>query len=173
MFFFKDEQNTYDVTLWRVRVTRRREAISITFYERVSVFLSYLSSMQSACALLYYHLCPPWLYRIFHKGHYFRKKKLLIMQRVFWLFLQALFEIFPILRKIHRDSDTKVYESTRYSCHILMEFEFSRQIFELSPSTKFNGNPSCGSREDEMFQADAWADMIKPNSRFSPYCERV
>jgi len=41
-----------------------------------------------------------------------------------------------------------------------MEFEFSRQIFEFSPSIKFNENPSCGSREAEMFQQDAWADMI-------------
>jgi hypothetical protein len=40
-----------------------------------------------------------------------------------------------------------LHESTRYSCHILKEFEFSRQIFAFSPNTKFNENPSTGSRD--------------------------
>jgi len=33
-----------------------------------------------------------------------------------------------------------LHESTRYPCQILMEFEYSRQIFEISPSIKFNEN---------------------------------
>jgi len=36
--------------------------------------------------------------------------------------------------------------STGYSCQILMELEFSRQIFQKSSNTKFHENPSCGSR---------------------------
>ena len=43
----------------------REKAISIEHYECVSVFLSYLSDMQSTLALLYCHLCPAWLYHIF------------------------------------------------------------------------------------------------------------
>ena len=35
----------------------------------------------------------------------------------------------------------------RYSCHILMELEFSRQIFEKYSNTKFHENPSSGSRD--------------------------
>jgi len=36
-------------------------------------------------------------------------------------------------------------QSNRYSCPILMEIEFSRQIFEKYLKTKFNKNPSSGS----------------------------
>ena len=36
--------------------------------------------------------------------------------------------------------------SARFSCHILIEFEFSRQRFEKYSSIKFNENPSSGSR---------------------------
>ena len=36
-------------------------------------------------------------------------------------------------------------KSTRYSCRILMKFEFSQQIFEKSLNIKFYQNPSSGS----------------------------
>jgi hypothetical protein len=39
-------------------------------------------------------------------------------------------------------------QSTRYSCHILVKLEFSRQIFEKSYNIKFNENPSSGTRMD-------------------------
>ena len=38
---------------------------STKHYECVSVFLPYLSSKYSACAVLYCRLCPVWLYHIF------------------------------------------------------------------------------------------------------------
>jgi hypothetical protein len=32
--------------------------------------------------------------------------------------------------------------STRYSCHILMKLQFSRQIFKKYSDIRFHGNPS-------------------------------
>jgi hypothetical protein len=43
----------------------------------------------------------------------------------------------------------------RYSCQILMKFEFSQQILEKSLSIKFHENPSSGSRVVPCGQADA------------------
>jgi len=37
-------------------------------------------------------------------------------------------------------------ENTRYSCQILMQTEFSRQISGKYANTKFNENPSSGTR---------------------------
>jgi hypothetical protein len=37
-------------------------------------------------------------------------------------------------------------ENTRYSCHILMKVEFSRQLFEKSSNIKLHENPSRGNR---------------------------
>jgi hypothetical protein len=42
----------------------RGKAISITYSECVVCLLHYLSSVQSACALLYVHLLPVWLHHI-------------------------------------------------------------------------------------------------------------
>ena len=38
---------------------------TVTYCECVSVLLPSLSSMQSTCAVLFFHLWPVWLYRIF------------------------------------------------------------------------------------------------------------
>ena len=35
-------------------------------------------------------------------------------------------------------------QSTRYFCQILIKFQFSRQIFEISSHIKFHENPSSG-----------------------------
>ena len=54
------------------------------------------------------------------------------MKCEFWFFLQLLSEAFLILDKIQRDIIINVHKPsckvTPYSCHILMKFEFSRQI---------------------------------------------
>jgi hypothetical protein len=54
-------------------------------------------------------------------------------------------ETFVILRRIQRDIMINVHRSswqnTRYSCHILMKHEFSRQIFEIYWHIEFHENP--------------------------------
>jgi len=66
----------------------------------------YLSSKQSACALLYRHLWPVWLYHIsqhyLHKRQYSRRKNYRT-KNVFRFSLQILSEIFLILSRIQRD----------------------------------------------------------------------
>jgi hypothetical protein len=62
----------YDVTMRSVSVTIVSVGKKgITYYDSVPVFLSQLSSMQSACALLY---CNMWLLRLYHiLPHYLAK----------------------------------------------------------------------------------------------------
>jgi hypothetical protein len=52
--------------------------------------------------------------------------------------------------------------STRYSCPILMKFEYSKKIFEKYWNTKINENPSSGSRVVPWGQTDGRAtDMLQ------------
>jgi hypothetical protein len=52
-------------------------------------------------------------------------------------------------------------QSSRYSCQILMEHEFSRQIFEKYSSIKFHKNPSIGSRFVPCGRTDGQKDTTK------------
>jgi hypothetical protein len=45
-----------------------------------------------------------------------------------------------------------------YSCHILMELEFSRQICEKYSNMKFNENPYSGSRVVPRGRINGWID---------------
>ena len=47
-------------------------------------------------------------------------------------------------RFFHKNESVFVY-STRYSCRILMKFEFSRQIFEKAEISSFMKKPTSGS----------------------------
>jgi hypothetical protein len=91
-----------NVTLRRVRVT-------------IFPWRSNKCHMQSACAVLYCHLWPVWLYHIFlHyliNGTIFRKM-LLNIKCVFLFPLQLLSEIFLILRRIQRDVIINVHTSS-------------------------------------------------------------
>jgi hypothetical protein len=46
--------------------------------------------------------------------------------------------------------------STRYSCHILIRYCFSRQVFEELLNIKYNENPSSGSRVVSCRRCDVW-----------------
>jgi hypothetical protein len=58
--------------------------------------------------------------------------------------LQLLSEKFlvPRRKRFYHKSTLVFMLSTRYSCQILMKFEFSRQIFEKYSNTKLHENPS-------------------------------
>jgi hypothetical protein len=60
--------------------------------------------------------------------------------------------------------------SARYSCQILMKFEFPSQIFENSSNIKFHENPSSGSRTVPCGRTDRHDEA---NSHFSQFCERA
>jgi len=48
--------------------------------------------------------------------------------------------------------------SSGYSCPILMQLEFSGQIFEKSSNIKFHENPSSGSKDVPCGQTDGPTD---------------
>ena len=60
--------------------------------------------------------------------------------------------------------------NTLYSCQILMELEFSQQIFEKSSNIIFHNNLSRGSRVLPCERTDRHDEA---NSRFSQSCERA
>jgi hypothetical protein len=73
--------------------------------------------MQSACAVLYCHLCPVRFYNIFPhyliNGTIFGKTKMLLDTKcVFWFSLQLLPETFLVLRKIQRKIAINVHRSS-------------------------------------------------------------
>jgi len=65
--------------------------------------------------------------------------------------------------------------STRYSCQILMKFDFSRQIFENTQISNFMTIRPVGA---ELFHADGRTDgqtnkRDAANNRFSQFFERL
>jgi hypothetical protein len=76
-----------------------------------------------------------------------------------------LYNIFPhfhtngkiFLKKLSNQLDitNNVYRHTRYSCHILGQLEFSREIFEKYPTVRLHKNPSSGS---QLFHAERRTD---------------
>jgi len=91
----QDRQYTHNVTLKRVRVTNIIVEMQWVIYiECVSIFLRYLSDMQSVCAVLCCHVWSVPFYHIF--PHYLINgkvlwKKVLNIKCVFWFPLQRLF----------------------------------------------------------------------------------
>jgi hypothetical protein len=61
-------------------------------------------------------------------------------------------------------------QSTRYSCQILMNYEFFQQIFEKCSNIKFNENPSSGNRVVQRERTDRQVDA---KSRFWLFSERA
>jgi hypothetical protein len=138
--------------------------------------------MQSACAVLYCHLWPVWLYHIFI--HYLINstilgKKLLNIKCVFRFYLQILSETFLILRRIQRDIIySYVYTYIIYSyvyTYIIYSYVYtsSRPLF-LSDfnetwifSTDFRKNPQTSNLMKlrpagaELFHGDRRTDMVK------------
>jgi len=94
------------------------EAVSIKYYEFVSVFLPYLSSRQITyflCHILLLsvaHLAVPVFQNYLTKSMFFRKKKLLNIKHVFGLSLQLLSQTCLILRRIKYGIIINVHRSS-------------------------------------------------------------
>jgi len=61
---------------------------------------------------------------------------------------------------------------TRYSCQILMEFEFFRQIFEIYSNTKYRENPSSLILSTSMRTHERRDRHDEANNRFSQFSKR-
>jgi hypothetical protein len=123
--------------------------------------------MQSACAVLYCHLWPVWLYHIF--PHYLINgtifgEKILNIKCVFWFSVQLLSEIFLMIRRIQWDIIINVHRS---SCKVplllsdINETWVFSQIFEPYLNMKFHENLSSRSRVVPWGWTDERADITK------------
>ena len=151
----------------------RGKAINNTYYECASVVLGIQHLKRMRRVILSSVACPalPHFSTLSHKRHGFRGKKLPNIKCVFWFSLQLLSETYLILRWTERDIVINIHVcvwSTRYCCHIVMTFEFSRQIFEKGPSMKFNKILLSGSRVVPSGRTDRHDEV---NSLFSQLCE--
>ena len=106
--------------------------------------------MPRACALMPSVVCPAVQYfpQLYHKWYDFLIKVIEHNISAF-IFSRILSETFIILRRTKRVMIIYVIsvfmQSTRYSCQILMELAFPRQIFEKYSHMKFHKKPSSGS----------------------------
>jgi hypothetical protein len=135
--------------------------------------------MQSACAVLYCHMWPVWLYHIF--PHYLINgtivgEKLLNIKCVFLFSLQLLSETFVILKRIQRDIVINVHRihvkyelfSSDFNITELLWIDF-RNILKYNISCKsVEWEPSCYMRADG--RTDRYAEA---NSRFSQFCKNA
>jgi hypothetical protein len=95
--------------------------------------------MHSACAVLYWHLWPVWLYRIFPRyliNGTILGKKLLNIKCVFWFCVQLLSETFLIPRRIQRDIIINV---DRSSCKVPLFLSDCNETWILLE--RFSNNP--------------------------------
>ena len=134
--------------------------------------------MPCACAVLYCHLWPVWLYLIF--PHYLINgmisvEKLFITKCVFDCLCNFCLRIFHSEKNRARFDQKHILVfmwSTIYISQILVKIEFSRRIFQKysnikKPWKSVQWKPRCSMRTDGQ------TDMTKPSSLFSQFCERA
>ena len=135
----------------------------ITYSDRVFVAFIIQNTMRMRRTIL----SPVWLYNIFHtiNGKIFEKKKIYkyIEQKMRFL----IFSTTLVLHISHsKKNSARCYHicalvfmlSTRYSCQILIKFEFSQQIFVKYRNIKFHEYTSSESR---VVSCEQQTDMTK------------
>ena len=144
------------------------KVISIRYSEPELSLYPWLPSIQSACAVLYCHLSPVWLYEDF--PHYLINgtifgKELLRIKRVSWFSLQLSPETFFILRIIQRNITINLYIGFHVKCPLFLsdfnETWISWTDFRRNSNVKFHENPSSGShvvqtRKDGRTNRQTW-----------------
>jgi hypothetical protein len=116
--------------------------------------------MQRACPILYCHLWPVWLHRVF--PHYLTnsttlEKKVIEYKMCVLILYRTFSETFLILRRIQQDIITNLQRS----CQILRKLQFSWQISEKYSNIKFHENQSSGSQVVPFGRTDRQTDMTK------------
>jgi hypothetical protein len=129
-----------------------RQPIRNTYHECVCVCVCvcvwpWLSSKQRACAVLYCHLWPVWLYdflTLSHKWHDFRKK---VTDHKMYVIIFSTTCVWNIshskknsARYCHK-CENVFFGNSRYSCQNSMKLEISLNVFEKKrkgTSTKFS-----------------------------------
>ena len=148
----QDRQYTFNEILRGVRVTfLPSKKISITYSECVSIASVIQNTTRMRRFISWTVACPavPHFSTLSHKGHVFRKKKVLNTKYVL-IFSKIFFsDIFLILRRTERNMNINVYWSTcKYQLFLLyfkeiwifladfrkiMKYKFSWKSFQLEP----------------------------------------
>jgi hypothetical protein len=125
--------------------------------------------MQSACAVLYCHLWPVWLYNIF--PHYLINgtifgKMLLNIKCVFWFYLQLLSETFVIVRRIQRDIIINVHRSSCKVPVILVRSYWNFKFLDrMSKYTQISNLMKIRPVGAELFPADGQTERHETRTR--------
>ena len=143
----------------------RGKSVSITYSECIPVAIFF----HHACAALYCHLWPFWLYptlpHYLVNGTIFGEKK--FKNKMFWFSLQLLSDIILILRSTEPDSIINIHTSSCIGPIILVGFELNLDLlcrrskklrYQIS-SKSVQWKPSCSTRTDR--QTDRQTDMTK------------
>jgi hypothetical protein len=139
---------------------------------RVNVRITY-----SACVVLYCHLWSVGFYNTFL--HYFTngtifEKNCLTKKIVFYFLCKLLWNTSYSKNNSARYCNKRksvIMQSTRYSCHILIKFEFSRQILENPQKRNFTKICPVGTKlfHEDRRRTDRHDEA---DNRFSQICER-
>jgi hypothetical protein len=122
--------------------------------------------MQSACAVLYNHVWPVWLYHVFLRylinGTIFGKK--VIEHKMCFDFLYNFclkhFSLYKEFSEIFSKTYTGLPVKYPLFLAILMKLEFSQQVFEKSSNIRFNENTVNGNRVVPCGRTDGRTDII-------------
>ena len=138
----------------------RGKSVSITYSECIPVAIFF----HHACAALYCHLWPFWLYptlpHYLVNGTIFGEKK--FKNKMFWFSLQLLSDIILILRSTEPDSIINIHTSSCIGPIILVGFELNLDLlcrrskklrYQIS-SKSVQWKPSCSTRT--FRQTDGW-----------------
>jgi hypothetical protein len=96
----------------------------------------------------------------------------MFMMMYSFIFSTNLSETFLILRRNELDTIKMfigLHVKYRYSCQLLINFEFSQQIFEKYSNIKFHENLSS----ENQYVPYGLTDMTKLISIFSEFCENA
>jgi hypothetical protein len=115
-----------------------------------------------------------------HKRHDFRKKSYWTQKRVFWNYLQLLFETFLILRWNERDVVKNVHWFSCKVPFILVQLKWKLNFFfdRFLKNTRISNVMKIRPVGAELFHTDRRTDWQRDrhdeaNSRFSQLCERA
>ena len=154
----------------------RKKTICIAFSQCVSGALVIKHAKRLSRTVLSFEACLalPHFSTLSHKEYDCRKK--VTEYNICVFFLELLAEIFSHSEKNSTRYSNKythvIMQNIRYSCQILMELGFSRQVFE-NTQTKFYENPSRRNRVVPCGRTDRQMNMTKLIVAFRNFCERA
>jgi hypothetical protein len=125
--------------------------VCVCAYMHIALLIQHATLMRHVVMSFAAPRRPPHFSTLSHKRYDFRKKIIehTSKMRVFIFcttFVQNISRSKKNLARYLQKSRNFFMQTTRYFCHTVMKFEFSRQIFEKVSNIKFHQNLSSGIR---------------------------